>query len=215
MALTWAGSHGSSSLWYKGKNPHPILHMNLWGITHLYIFCSFMRLIHPTQKLTNNVTSAAFNNVAKQSTDQLSNEAAQKTKARRFLFSTKVPTVQVCKGGLQQLGEAGSPWLSCVILLTLEVRGLLVLQFQFCKLHNQRLLPHCLLVGWATLREGSQVGDGETKDKSSVGREEGERGVYFSALCLGKKHVKHSFSIQEMLVSSFTYKYTESFTFCM
>lgn len=94
--------------------------------------------------------------------------------------------MQVCKGGLQQLGEAGSPWLSCVILLTLEVRGLLVLQFQFCKLHYQRLLPHCLLVGWATHREGSQVRDGEAKDKSSVGRKEGERGVYFSALCLGK-----------------------------
>lgn len=102
--------------------------------------------------------------------------------------------MQVCKGGLQQLGEAGSPRLSCGILLTLEVRGLLVLNFQFCKLHNQRLRPHCLLVGWATFREGSQVRYGEAKDKSSVGREEDEGGVYFSALCLGREMKKLSVS---------------------
>lgn len=95
--------------------------------------------------------------------------------------------MQVCKGGLQQLVEARSPWLSCVIRLTLEIRGLLVLQFQFCKLHNQSLLSHRLLVGGATLREGSKVRYGEAKDKSSVGRKEGEGGVYFSALCLEKK----------------------------
>lgn len=38
-----------------------------------------------------------------------------------------VPTVQVGEGGLQQLGEAGSPRLSRGSLLALEVRGLLVL----------------------------------------------------------------------------------------
>lgn len=89
--------------------------------------------------------------------------------------------MEVCEGGLQQLGEAG---LARGIGLTLEVGGLLVLQFQFCELHHQRLLPHRLLVGRAALREGSQVGYGEAKNKSSVGREEGEGGAYFSALCL-------------------------------
>lgn len=193
MTLLYGTNLGWESWFFltlrQGKEPpsHPSYEpMRNNTFKHIHVFCSFMRMIHPTQKLTSNVTSTAFNNVAKQSTDQLSNEAAQKTKALRFLFSTKVPTVQVCKGGLQQLGEAGSPWLSCVTLLTLEVRGLLVLQFQFCKLHYQRLLTHCLLVGWATHRVGSQVRDGEAKDKSSVGREEGERGVYFSAPCLEK-----------------------------
>lgn len=97
--------------------------------------------------------------------------------------------MQVCEGGLQQLVEAGSPWLSRVQLM-LEIRGLLVLQLQFCKLHNQSLLPHRLLVGGTTLREGSKVRYGEAKDKSSVGRKEGEGGEYFNALCLGEKKQK-------------------------
>lgn len=87
-------------------------------------------------------------------------------------------------------------------------------QFQFCKLHNQSLLSHRLLVGRATLREGSKVRYGEAKDKSSVGRKEGEGGAYFSALCLGKNK---SFSIQEMLVQSLptnTPNYGQ-FSFCM
>lgn len=106
----------------------------------------------------------------------------------------RISTMQVCEGGLQQLVEAGSPRLSCVQLM-LEIRGLLVLQLQFCKLHNQSLLPHRLLVGGTTLREGSKVRYGEAKDKSSVGRKEGEGGEYFSALCLGEIKNKKSFSI--------------------
>lgn len=98
--------------------------------------------------------------------------------------------MQVCKKGLQQLVEARSPWLSSVIRHTLEIRSLLVLQFQFCKLHNQSLLSHRLLVGGATLREGSKVRYGEAKDQSSMGRKKSEGGAYFSALCLGKKNKK-------------------------
>lgn len=85
--------------------------------------------------------------------------------------------MQVCEGGLQQLGEAGSPRLSWGSLLTLEVRGLLVLQLQLRQLQYQGLLPHCPLGRRSTLRERPQVGYGEAKDKNSVGGQEGERGA--------------------------------------
>lgn len=85
--------------------------------------------------------------------------------------------MHVCEGGLQQLGEAGSPRLSRGSLLALEVRGLLVLQLQLRKLQHQGLLPHCPL-GWrSTLGERPQVGYGEAKDKDGVGGEEGEGGA--------------------------------------
>lgn len=45
-----------------------------------------------------------------------------------------VPTMQVCEGGLQQLGELGSPWLSRGSVLALEVWRLLVPQLQVCQL---------------------------------------------------------------------------------
>lgn len=109
--------------------------------------------------------------------------------------------MQVCEGGLQQLVEAGSPWLSRVQLM-LEIRGLLVLQLQFCKLHNQSLLPHRLLVGGTTLREGSKVRYGEAKDKSSVGRKEGEGGEYLSALW-GKKKTKNLSVFRKSLFSPY------------
>lgn len=41
-----------------------------------------------------------------------------------------IPTVQVCEGSLQQLGEAGRARVLNACLLFLEVRGLLVLQLQ-------------------------------------------------------------------------------------
>lgn len=110
--------------------------------------------------------------------------------------------MQVCEGGLQQLVEAGSPWLSRVQLM-LEIRGLLVPQLQFCKLHNQSLLPHRPLVGGPTLREGSKVRYGEAKDKSSVGRKEGEGGEYFSALCQGEKKTKNLSVFRKSLFSPY------------
>ncbi len=63
-----------------------------------------------------------------------------------------VPTMQVGEGGLQQLGEARSPRLSRGSLLTLEVRGLLVLQLQLGQLQHQGLLPHRPLGRGSTLR---------------------------------------------------------------
>lgn len=57
------------------------------------------------------------------------------------------PTMQVGEGGLQELGEAGSPWLSRGRLLALQIRCFLVLQLQLRQLQHQCLLPHCPL-GW-------------------------------------------------------------------
>lgn len=65
-----------------------------------------------------------------------------------------VLTMQVSKGSLKELGEAGSPRLSWVSLLTLKIRGLLMLQLQIRQLQHQGLLPHCPLVGGTALREG-------------------------------------------------------------
>lgn len=93
------------------------------------------------------------------------------------MYTVRIPTMHVCEGGLQQLGEAGSPRLSRGSLLALEVRGLLVLQLQLRQLQHQGLLPHCPL-GWrSTLGERPQVGYGEAKDKDGVGGEEGEGGA--------------------------------------
>lgn len=79
-----------------------------------------------------------------------------------------VPTVQVSEGGLQQLGKAGSPWLSRGGLFTLEVWGLLVLQLQLCQLQHQHLLPHCPLSRRSALGEGPQVRYGESKPEDGV-----------------------------------------------
>ncbi len=92
--------------------------------------------------------------------------------------------MQVDEGGLQQLGEAGSPWLSLGRLLSLEVWGLLVLQLQLRQLQHQGLLPHGPLGRRSTLREGPQVGYGEAKPEDGVGGEEGEGGAQLTALGL-------------------------------
>lgn len=99
----------------------------------------------------------------------------------------RVPTVQVGEGGLQQLGEAGSPRLSRGSLLGLEVWGLLVLQLQLRQLQHQGLLPHCPLGRRSTLRERPQVGYGETKPEDGVGGEKGEGGAQLAALGLRKE----------------------------
>lgn len=92
--------------------------------------------------------------------------------------------MQVGEGGLQQLGEAGSPRLTRGSLLALEIRGLLVLQLQILQFQHQGLLPHCPLGRRSTLREGPQVGDGETKPEDGVGGDEGEGGAQLAALGL-------------------------------
>lgn len=99
--------------------------------------------------------------------------------------------MQVSEGGLQQLGEAGSPWLSWGGLFPLEVWGLLVLQLQLCQLQNQRLLPHCPLCRRSALGKGPQVGYGESKPEDGVRREESEGGVELCALGLRGKKVKN------------------------
>lgn len=93
-----------------------------------------------------------------------------------------IPTVQVRKGRLQQLGEAGGTRVRRARLLLLEVWGLLVLQLQLRQLQHQRLWPHCLLARRSALRNGPQVGYGEAKDQDSVGGEEGEGGAKFRTL---------------------------------
>lgn len=100
-------------------------------------------------------------------------------------ISERVPTVQVAEGSLQQLGEAWSPGLSWGSLTTLEVRSLLVLQFQLHQLQDQGLLPHCPLSWRPTQRKGPQVRNGETKLEDGVWGEEGEGGAQLSALGLG------------------------------
>lgn len=98
--------------------------------------------------------------------------------------------MQVSEGGLQQLCEAGGPRLPHRRLLTLEVRGLLVLQLQLRQLQHESLLPHCPLGRRATLREGPQVGYGETKPEDGVWGEEGEGGVQLAALGLRREREK-------------------------
>lgn len=99
--------------------------------------------------------------------------------------------MKVSEGGLQQLGEARSPWLSRGGLFALEVWGLLVLQLQLCQLQHQRLLPHCPLGRRSAFGEGPQVGNGESKPEDGVRREESEGGVELSALCLREKKVRN------------------------
>lgn len=112
-----------------------------------------------------------------------------------------VPTMQVCEGGLQQLGEAGSPRLSRGGVLALEVWRLLVLQLQLCQLQHQGLAPHCPLGRRSTLWERPQVRYGEAKDKDSMGGEEGERGAQLHALGLREKKSEKSFSIDFSILS--------------
>lgn len=95
--------------------------------------------------------------------------------------------MQVSEGGLQQLGEAGSPGLPRGRLLALEVRGLLVLQLQLHQLQHQGLVPHRPLGGRPALGERPQVRDGEAEAEDGVGREEGEGGVQLAALGLRRR----------------------------
>lgn len=100
--------------------------------------------------------------------------------------------MQVCEGGLQQLGEARSPRLSRGSLFPLEVWGLLVLQLQLRQLQHQGLRPHRPLSWRSALGERPQVGYGEAKDKDGVGGDKGEGGAKLNVLDLrGKKGRKN------------------------
>lgn len=93
-----------------------------------------------------------------------------------------IPTMKVCEGRLQQLGEARGTRVPRARLLLLEVRGLLVLQLQLCQFQHQRLRPYCFLGRWSAVRKGPQVRNGKAKDQDSVGGKEGEGGANFRAL---------------------------------
>lgn len=103
--------------------------------------------------------------------------------------------MHICESGLQQLGETGLPWCR---LLALEIRRLLVLQFQLRQFQHQGLLPHCPLRRRPAQRERSQVWDGEPKSEHSVWGHESEGGAELDTLGLKRQKEKKVFSEQKL-----------------